>query len=71
MKTVLTKFLAISGVALLMLASCKKDQTQVTATAGKSGALTASATTAVLDKSMVNDTTTIITFNFTKANLRL
>jgi len=69
MKTVLTKFLAISSVALLMLASCKKDQTLVTSNGGKPGALTANTSApVVLDKAMVNDTTTVIRFNFTKAN---
>ncbi len=66
MKTVLTKFLAISGVALLMLASCKKEGTTVRATSGTPGALTANVTTLPLDKSKINDTTTVIKFNVTQ-----
>jgi len=65
MKTVLTKFLAISSVALLMLASCKKNDALVVSNGGKAGALTASTTTPALIKAKVADTTTIITFNFT------
>jgi hypothetical protein len=55
MKIVLTKFLTISSVALLMLSSCKKDETKAVATSGKPGSLTASATTIVLDKTKLND----------------
>lgn len=68
MKTVLTKFLAISGIGLLMLASCKKEGTLVKSNGGKPGDLTANATTLPLDRAKVNDTTKVITFNFTKAN---
>ncbi len=66
MKTVLTKFLAISSIALLMLASCKKEGTKVIATNGTSGALQASATTIVLSKADVANTA--VTFNLTSAN---
>jgi len=68
MKTVLTKFLAISGISLLMLASCKKEGTVVKSNGGTPGALTANTTTLPLNKAMLNDTTSVIKFNFTKAN---
>ena len=66
MKTVLTKFLAISGVALLMLASCKKDEVKVVATNGTPGALQASSTTIVLTKADIANTA--VTFTLTNAN---
>ncbi|HZX58280.1 MAG TPA: SusE domain-containing protein [Mucilaginibacter sp.] len=69
MKTVLTKFLAISSIALLMLASCKKDETKVYATSGTPGTLTANATAPIiLDKTKYADTTKVVIFNFSKAN---
>ncbi|MDB5015517.1 MAG: SusE outer membrane protein [Mucilaginibacter sp.] len=68
MKNVLTKFLALCSMTLLLLPSCKKDGTLVTSNGGKAGALTASATTLPLDKTKLNDTTTVIKFNFTAAN---
>ncbi|HWD87520.1 MAG TPA: SusE domain-containing protein [Mucilaginibacter sp.] len=68
MKTVLTKFLVISSAGLLMLASCKKEGVKVMSNGGKPGDLTANTTTLPLNKAMVNDTTKVITFNFTKAN---
>jgi hypothetical protein len=66
MRTVLTKFLAFSSIALLMLASCKKDETKVVATSGKGGALQASATTIVLTKA--NIANTAVTFTSTLAD---
>ena len=68
MKRVLTKFLAISGIALLMLASCKKDGLKAVSNGGKPGALTANATTLVLDKTKLADTTKVINFTFNKAD---
>jgi hypothetical protein len=66
MKTVLTKFLTISSVALLMLASCKKNDPIVTTNGGTPGTLTSSAATLVLDKTKVSDTATkVITFSVT------
>jgi len=62
MKTLLTKFLALSGIALLMLASCKKDETKVTATNGKPGALTASASTIVLTSANSGDNAVSFTY---------
>ncbi len=68
MKTVLTKFLAFGSVALLMLPACKKDGNLVTSNGGKAGALTATATTLVLDKTRLTDTSMAIKFNFTAPN---
>lgn len=68
MKTVLTKFLAFGGIALLALASCKKNDPIVTSNGGKPGTLAASTTSPVLDKTKLNDTTKIINFSFSKAN---
>ncbi|HTD99555.1 MAG TPA: SusE domain-containing protein [Mucilaginibacter sp.] len=68
MKRFLTNFLAIGGVALLMLASCKKDGVKVVSNGGKPGALTANATTLVLDKSKLPDTSKVISFSFNKAD---
>ena len=68
MKTLLTKFLVIGSASLLMLASCKKEGTKVMSNGGKPGDLTANQTTLPLNKAMVNDTTKVIVFNFTKAN---
>lgn len=66
MKTIFTKFLAFSSIALLMLASCKKDETKVVATNGKAGALHASSNTIVLTKADVDKTA--VTFNFSNAD---
>jgi hypothetical protein len=68
MKTVLTKLFAFGSIALLMLSACKKNDAIVTSNGGKAGALTASTTTPVLDKTKLADTTKIINFNFTNAN---
>src|SRR5580704_5603441 len=68
MKTVLTKFLAFGGIALLALASCKKNDPIVTSNGGKAGTLAVSTSNLTLDKSRVNDTTKIINFSFSKAN---
>jgi hypothetical protein len=65
MKKILTKFLALSSIALLMLPACKKDGALVTSNGGKPGALTASTTTPALDKTKLTDTTKVINFTFT------
>lgn len=66
MRTVLTKILAISSVALLMLASCKKNDPIVTTNGGTPGVLATSTTTVVLNKANAGDTTTkVITFSTT------
>jgi hypothetical protein len=66
MKTALTKFLALSSISLLMLASCKKNDPVITSNGGKAGALTANATTIPLDKAKLNDTTKVVNFTFSK-----
>jgi hypothetical protein len=67
MKKALKKFLALSGLSLLMLSACKKDGTLVTSNGGKPGALTASTSTLVLSKANNGDAVTAaITFNFTQ-----
>lgn len=68
MKTILTKLLGISGIALLMLTSCKKDGKLVTSNGGQAGTLSASVTTLPLDKAKVSDPSTVINFSFTSAN---
>ncbi|MFI5140099.1 MAG: SusE domain-containing protein [Sphingobacteriales bacterium] len=68
MKKFLTKFLALSSVALLMLSACKKDGTLVTSNGGKAGTLAASTTTPVLDHTKLGDTTAVVRFTFTKAD---
>ncbi|MDN3583089.1 SusE domain-containing protein [Mucilaginibacter flavus] len=50
MKKLLTKILAISSIGLLLLPSCKKDETRVVSNVGKAGTLTASSTTPVLTR---------------------
>ena len=68
MKTVLTKILALSSVALLMLPACKKNEALVTSNGGKAGALTASVTSLPLDKTKLADPTPVINFAFTAPN---
>jgi hypothetical protein len=66
MKTVLTRFLAISSVPLLLLASCKKNDPMVKTNGGTAGTLSANTTSPVLDKAKISDTSRIINFAFTK-----
>jgi hypothetical protein len=65
MKKTLAKYLVFSSAVLLILSSCKKSDKLVTSDGGKPGALTASATTLVLDKTKLNDPSAAITFTFT------
>ncbi|WP_231464314.1 MULTISPECIES: SusE domain-containing protein [unclassified Pedobacter] len=65
MKSIFLKSLALSLIAV-SLWSCKKDETRAVATSGNGGALQASATNVVLDKSKL--TTTVVTFSLTEAN---
>lgn len=68
-KSFLTKFLALSSISLLLLQACKKDGTVVTTNGGTPGTLsTTAASTLVLDKTKLTDTTKIVTFNFSLAN---
>lgn len=71
MKTILTKFLAISSVALLMLTSCKKNDALITANTNKAGSLATNTTTPVISKANLSDTTAIITFSFTASQYGL
>jgi hypothetical protein len=68
MKKNLTKLLAVSGIGLLLLSACNKDGNLVKSNGGKAGTLTASVTTLPLDKTKLNDTSSVINFSFTKAN---
>src|SRR5665213_70898 len=68
MKKMLTKFAALSGIALLMLSACKKEGALVTSNGGKAGTLTASTTTPNLDKTKLTDPTMVVNFSFTAAN---
>jgi starch-binding outer membrane protein SusE/F len=68
MKRFLNTTLAICGLGLLILPSCKKDGSLVMSNGGKAGVLTSSVATLPLDKTKLNDPTTVITFNFTAAN---
>ena len=65
MRTILFKSLALSLIAL-SLWSCKKDENKVVATDGAPGALKTSATTVVVDKSML--TKDVVVFNMSNAN---
>jgi hypothetical protein len=62
MKRLLTKILAISSLGLLLLPSCKKDETRVVANVGKAGTLAATATSPVLSKD--NATDVAVTFTW-------
>jgi len=65
MKKFLTKLIALSGIGLLMLSACKKDGALVVNSGAKSSSLTASATTLILDKTRLSDTSAAIMFTFT------
>lgn len=68
MKKVLTKVLAVGSIGLLVLASCKKNDTIATANLDKAGQLTASTTSPDIQLSKVKDTSYIVTFNFTASD---
>jgi starch-binding outer membrane protein SusE/F len=68
MKKIIGRFLAISGIGLLMLTSCKKNDTIVTATSGKAGTLSATSTSITLSKANDTSSSAIVAFNFTAAN---
>lgn len=68
MKSLLNKVLVVSGLALLALSSCKKDDVKITATSGTPGLLSASATTLVLNSAKLADPATVQTFTFVQAN---
>lgn len=62
MKRLLTKILAISCLGLLLLPSCKKDETRVVSNVGKVGTLTASTTSPALSKA--NAANVAVTFTW-------
>lgn len=66
MKKLFSKILVVSSVALLMLSSCEKEETQVVATSGKAGVLSSSATTLSLSKPAAS--ANAVTFTTTKAD---
>lgn len=67
MKTLVTKFLALSGMAIALLASCKKDEIKTVAPGtGTGAALTLSTTTPALSKATLNNTA--ITFTAAQVN---
>jgi len=68
MKRILGKMIALSSIGLLMLPSCKKSGDLVVSNGGKAGTLSASVTTLPLDKTKLNDTTSVINFSFTPPN---
>ena len=68
MKKLLTGLLTISTIGLLMLTSCKKNDKMVTDAGSTSSKLSVSNTSPTLSTAMINDTTTIIRFNFTAPN---
>lgn len=55
MKKIFTTLLAFGGLALLMLASCKKDEVKTVANVGKVGALTSTTTSPTLSKPNANN----------------
>jgi len=63
-----SKYLKPFALALIAISlwSCEKQETQAVASSGTGGTLKSSATTVVLDKTML--TTNVITFNITNAN---
>ncbi|MDB4918152.1 SusE domain-containing protein [Mucilaginibacter sp.] len=66
MKLIFTKIFAFSSIALLMLASCKKDETKVVAGKGTKVALTATASTIVLSSANAGDNA--ISFKYTPSD---
>jgi hypothetical protein len=62
MKKLLTKILAISCLGLLLLPSCKKDETRVVSNVGKAGALTSSSTAPVLSRDKATDVAVTFTW---------
>ncbi|SDF07048.1 SusE outer membrane protein [Mucilaginibacter pineti] len=67
MKKLLTIILAVTGVGLLLLSSCKKDQTKVVTNVGKVGTLSANNLTPVLTKPTAADAA--VTFNWQATNV--
>jgi hypothetical protein len=61
MKTLITKFLAFSCLAVMVLASCKKDEVKTVAGNGSASVLTASTTTPTLNKATLTATAITLT----------
>jgi len=61
MKKILTPLLALCGILLLVITSCKKDETQTTAAIGNSGNIVASTTTPPL--ALATEANSAVTFN--------
>ena len=68
MKKLLTGLLTFSSIGLFMLVSCKKSDKIVTDAGSTSSVLTVSTKSPTLSTSMINDTSSIITFNLTAPN---
>ncbi len=66
MKTLLTRFLLVTGLSLFLLSSCKKDDNLIQATSGTPAVLTASTPNLVLTKNIA--TNAAINFNWSNAN---
>jgi hypothetical protein len=62
MKIFLKTILAFGALAMLVLASCKKDETKLVASMGSAGALTASTTTPALSLSTASNTAVTFTW---------
>jgi len=62
MKKLLTKILVISSLGLLLLPSCKKDETRIVANVGKAGTLVATSTAPVLSKDHATDVAVTFTW---------
>lgn len=68
MKKLLTKILAVSCLGLLLLPSCKKDETRVITTVGKAGTLAASSTTPTLSRDNATDVAVTFTWPATSVS---
>lgn len=62
------KFMALGGLALSLLASCKKTDPVITTSGGTAGTLTVSATSLPLNKAKLTDTSAVVVFKTTNAN---
>jgi hypothetical protein len=65
MKRLLTSFLTLSSIILFMLSSCTKNDVKVKNVGSTSSTLTTTATTLILDKTRLTDTSAAIRFTFT------
>ncbi len=65
MKRLLNRFIAAGTLALMVFASCKKDETRAISTMGSAGTLTASTTTPALSLSTASNTAVTFTWSAT------